>query len=351
MIALFEVFSHKIPVMDNVIMMGHGSGGKMTSDLIRKTFAQYFSNPALDVFGDAAMLETTGNCLAFTTDSYVIDPIFFPGGDIGKLSVCGTLNDLAVSGARPLFLSAAFILEEGFPIRQLETIARSMGETASAAGVSLVTGDTKVVKRGQCDKIYITTSGIGQADKKNLGITSGAGIKPGDKIIVSGYLGDHEICILAAREKLQFEKPLYSDVAALSPMIMKILDSGAGVKFMRDITRGGLATICAEIAEKKPFGLIIEENALPVRDQVSGLCELYGFDPLYLANEGKMMAVVDSRSADKVLEIMHHNELGAHAAIIGEVTARNPGKVVMRSVTGGNRMVDRLAGMQMPRIC
>jgi hydrogenase expression/formation protein HypE len=337
--------------MDNVIMMGHGSGGRMTSDLIRNIFARYFSNPALDVFGDSAILETDGTCLAFTTDSYVIDPIFFPGGDIGKLAVCGTLNDLAVSGARPLFLSAAFILEEGFPTGQLETIARSMGETVSAAGVSLVTGDTKVVKRGQCDKIYITTSGIGLADKKNLGISSGAGIKPGDKVIVSGYLGDHEICILAAREKLQFEHPLCSDVAALSPMIMRILDSGAEVKFMRDITRGGLATICAEITGQKPFGLDIEERALPVREEVSGLCELYGFDPLYLANEGKMIAVVDSRWAERVLEMMRKSETGVNAAIIGEVTAHHPGKVIMRSVTGGNRMVDRLEGMQMPRIC
>jgi len=337
--------------MDNVILMGHGSGGRMTSDLIRKTFARYFSNPALDVFGDAAMLETAGICLAFTTDSYVIDPIFFPGGDIGKLAVCGTLNDLAVSGARPLFLSAAFILEEGFPIDQLEAISRSMGETASAAGVSLVTGDTKVVKKGQCDKVYITTSGIGLADKKNTGISSGSAIKPGDTIIVSGYLGDHEICILAARENLQFEKPLVSDVAVLSPMIMKILDSGAEVKFMRDITRGGLATICAEITEKKTFGMTIEEQALPVREEVSGLCELYGFDPLYLANEGKMMAVVDPRSADKVLAIMRQSEPGTHAAVIGEITTGHPGKVIMLSVTGGNRMIDRLAGMQMPRIC
>jgi len=337
--------------MENVIMMGHGSGGRMTSDLIRNTFAHYFSNPALDVFGDAAIIEINGISLAFTTDSYVIDPIFFPGGDIGKLAVCGTLNDLAVSGARPLFLSAAFILEEGFPIAQLDTISRSMGETASAAGVSLVTGDTKVVKRGQCDKIYINTSGIGLADKKNQGITSGAFIKPGDKIIVSGYLGDHEICILAAREKLQFEKPLYSDVASLSPMIMKILDAGAEVKFMRDITRGGLATICAEITEKKSFGLMIEEDVLPVRDEVSGLCELYGFDPLYLANEGKMLVVADPRSANKILEIMHQSELGTHAAIIGEITASHPGKAIMHSVTGGNRMVDRLAGVQMPRIC
>jgi hydrogenase expression/formation protein HypE len=337
--------------MNNVIMMGHGSGGKMTSELIRKSFAQYFSNPVLDAFGDSALLEIEDICLAFTTDSYVIDPIFFPGGDIGKLSVCGTLNDLAVTGARPLFMSAAFVLEEGFPVDQLETIARSMGETASAAGVALVTGDTKVVRRGQCDKIYINTSGIGLADKKNRDIVTGTGIKPGDKVIVSGYLGDHEICILAAREKLQFEKPLLSDVASLSPMIMKIMDSGVEVKFMRDITRGGLATICAEITGNRSFGMFIEEQSLPVREEVSGLCELYGFDPLYLANEGKIIAIVDSRSADLVLDCMHQYKPGVRAALIGEITESHPGKVIMRSVTGGNRMIDRLAGMQLPRIC
>jgi hydrogenase expression/formation protein HypE len=337
--------------MDNVIMMGHGSGGRMTSDLIRNTIARHFSNPVLDVFGDAAIVTTSSNHLAYTTDSYVIDPIIFPGGDIGKLAVCGTVNDLAVAGARPLFLSAAFILEEGFPIDQLEQIARSMGETASLAGVYIVTGDTKVVKKGQCDKIYITTGGIGLAMEKSPDITTGKYIQSGDKIIVSGFLGDHEICILAAREKLQFEKPLFSDVAPLSPMIMTMLDSGAGVKFMRDITRGGLATICAEVTERKAFGIRIDERCLPVREQVNGLCELYGFDPLYLANEGKIVAVVDRQSADQALEVMHKTETGKHAVIIGEITDSHPGKVVMKTITGGNRIVDRLAGMQLPRIC
>jgi hydrogenase expression/formation protein HypE len=332
-------------------MMGHGSGGLMTSELIRNTFAGHFSNPVLDVFGDAAVFKTPGIQLAYTTDSYVIDPIFFPGGDIGKLAVCGTVNDLAVAGARPLFLSAAFILEEGLPIHQLEQIARSMGETASLAGVQIITGDTKVVKKGQCDKIYITTGGIGLASENSHDITSGKHIRPGDKIMVSGYLGDHEICILAARENLQFEEPLYSDVAPLSPMIEAILESGAEIKFMRDITRGGLATICAEITERKAYGISLDEACLPVREQVAGLCEIYGFDPLYLANEGKIMAVVDRQSADLVLEILHKTETGAHAAIIGEVTDSHPGKVIIKSVTGGNRIVDRLAGMQLPRIC
>jgi len=337
--------------MDNVIMMGHGSGGRMTSELIRNIFTRHFSNPVLDVLGDAAIFKSPGPHLAFTTDSYVIDPIFFPGGDIGKLAVCGTVNDLAVSASKPLLLSASFILEEGFPVLQLEQIVRSMAETASLVKASIVTGDTKVVKRGQCDKIYITTSGIGLATEKSADIAAGKNIKSGDKIMVSGYLGDHEICILAAREKLQFEVPLLSDVALLSPMILAMLESGAAIKFMRDITRGGLATICAEITEKKAYGIKIEEQCLPVREQVAGLCELYGFDPLYLANEGKMLAVVDREYADQVLEIMRKTDTGAHAAIIGEITDSHPGKVVMQSITGGNRIVDRLAGIQLPRIC
>ncbi|MBN2762791.1 MAG: hydrogenase expression/formation protein HypE, partial [Bacteroidales bacterium] len=320
-------------------------------DLIRNTFAKYFSNAVLDDYGDAAVLKSHGISLAFSTDSYVIDPVFFPGGDIGKLAVCGTVNDLAVTGAKPVFLSAAFILEEGFPIDQLEVIARSMGEVASLAGVSIVAGDTKVVKKGQCDKIFINTSGIGTIKEKYCHIATGKHIKPGDKIIVSGFLGDHEICILAAREKLQFEEPLLSDVAPLNAMIMAVLGSGTVVKFMRDITRGGLATICAEIAEGKPYGINIKEQYLPVREQVAGLCELYGFDPLYMANEGKMMAVVDRQSADKVIEVMQKTKTGAYAAIIGEITDSHPGRVVMQTQTGGNRVIDRLAGIQLPRIC
>ncbi|MBN1416708.1 MAG: hydrogenase expression/formation protein HypE [Bacteroidales bacterium] len=337
--------------MDNIIMMGHGSGGRMTSDLIRNTFAKYFSNPVLDIFGDAAVFTCPGSHLTFTTDSYVIDPIFFPGGDVGKLAVYGTINDLAVTGSTPLFLSAAFILEEGLPIDQLDQIACSMGEAANNSGVSIVAGDTKVVKKGQCDKIFITTSGIGLVQEKHKDISSGSRIRPGDKIIVSGFLGDHEICILSARENLQFENPLPSDVAPLSPMIQAVMDSGASVKFMRDITRGGLATVCAEITEKKSFGITIEELQIPVREQVAGLCELYGFDPLYLANEGKILAVTDEPSAQKILEIMHKTETGTHAAIIGEVTDNHPGRVIMKSVTGGNRIIDRLSGLQLPRIC
>ncbi len=323
----------------------------MTSDLIRNTFARFFSNPVLDVFGDSAILDASGIKLAFTTDSYVIDPIFFPGGNIGKLAVCGTVNDLAVSGARPRYISAAFIIEEGFPVEQLEQIAKSMAETAADAGVCIVTGDTKVVKRGQCDKIYINTSGIGILDIKNEHIASGKAVCKGDQIIVNGFLGDHEICILAARENLQFEKPLVSDVAPLNTMINELLDADIGIKFMRDITRGGLATICAELTEKKAFGIEVDERLLPVREETKGICELYGFDPLYLANEGKIMAVISRDNAGKALKIMRKYNSGKDAVIIGEITGKYPGKPVMKTITGGTRIIDRLSGMQLPRIC
>lgn len=337
--------------MQNIITLGHGSGGKMTSDLIRNTFARFFSNPALNVFGDSAVLNAGSGKLAFTTDSYVIDPIFFPGGNIGKLAVCGTINDLAVAGAIPHYISAAFIIEEGFPINQLEQIAKSMAETASQAGVFIVTGDTKVVKHGQCDKIYINTSGIGFLEHKNEHISSGMNVCKGDQILVNGFLGDHEICILAARENLQFEKPFESDVAPLNTMIKALLDAEIGVKFMRDITRGGLATICAELTEKKTFGIKLDEQLLPVREETKGICELYGFDPLYLANEGKIVAVIGRETAGKAIDIMKKFSSGKNAVIIGEITDANPGKSVMKTVTGGSRIIDRLSGMQLPRIC
>ncbi len=336
--------------MQNIITLGHGSGGKMTSDLIRHTFARFFSNPALDLFGDSAILEAGGQ-IAFTTDSYVIDPVFFPGGNIGKLAVCGTINDLSVAAAKPVYLSAAFIIEEGFPIEQLEQIAKSMAETASEAGVCIVTGDTKVVKHGQCDKIYINTSGIGILENKNTHISSGININHGDKLLVSGFIGDHEICILAARENLQFEKPFESDVAPLNTMIQALLDAGIEIKFMRDITRGGLATICAEITEKKTFGIEVEEELLPIREETKGICELYGFDPLYLANEGKIIAVVSKETSDRAIEIMKKFNQGKEAAIIGRITDTHPGKAVLKTITGGTRIIDKLSGMQLPRIC
>jgi hydrogenase expression/formation protein HypE len=354
----FQKFTIKIIIFDkigitmqNIITLGHGSGGKMTSELIRNLFARFFSNPTLNVFGDSAILNAGFGKLAFTTDSYVIDPVFFPGGNIGKLAVCGTINDLAVAAARPLYMSAAFIIEEGFPVKQLEKIVKSMAETASEAGVNIVTGDTKVVKHGQCDKIYINTSGIGLIEDKDEHIASGKNICIGDKLLVNGFIGDHEICILAARENLQFEKPIESDVAPLNTMIKALLDADIEIKFMRDITRGGLATICAEITEKRTFGIEIEEQLLPVREETKGICELYGFDALYLANEGKVLAVISRETANQALEILKEYNSGKDAAIIGEITEEHHGKAVMKTITGGTRIIDSLAGIQLPRIC
>jgi hydrogenase expression/formation protein HypE len=280
-----------------------------------------------------------------------VDPVFFPGGDIGKIAVCGTVNDLSVSGARPLYLSAAFIIEEGFPVSDLERIVRSMSDEAKKAGVRIITGDTKVVRKGQCDKIFINTAGVGLVEGRHAGISKGSGIKSGDKILVNGYLGDHEIAILAAREKLEFESPVISDVASLNILTGTLLNAVPEVHFMRDITRGGLATILAEIAASRNAGVIIDEQSIPVREQVAGICEIYGFNPLYLANEGKVLIIVPPGSADQALQCLKQHNLGKDARIIGEIDDINKGKVLMRSVVGGTRMIDKLAGEQLPRIC
>ncbi len=301
--------------------------------------------------GDSAILTLGNSKLAFTTDSFVVDPVFFPGGDIGKLAVCGTVNDLSVAGAKPLFLSAGFILEEGFPMADLERIVHSMAAEARKAGVQVVTGDTKVVKKGQCDKIFINTAGIGELQERFAGISSGKQIKNGDQILVNGYLGDHEIAILAARENLQFETPVLSDAACLNSLISDVLESGAGVKFMRDITRGGLATVLAEISAKLNTGIVIDERLIPIREQINGICEIYGFNPLYLANEGKVLMVVSAESAPLALEKLRSHPLGREARSIGTITDTNPGKVLMRSLIGGTRLIDKIAGEQLPRIC
>lgn len=337
--------------MQKTILIGHGSGGTMTSDLIRDVFARHLNNPILSVLGDSAILQIGNKNLAFTTDSFVIDPVFFPGGNIGKLAVCGTVNDLAVSGSKPLFLSAGFILEEGFPLGDLETIVKSMAEEAAFAGVQVVTGDTKVVSKGQCDKIFINTAGIGIIDDKHAEMSKGTFIQPGDKIIVNGFLGDHEMAILAARQNLTFEPPVISDVCSLNAITQHLLNELKGVHFMRDLTRGGLVTVLAEVVAPGNFGIEIDETAIPVRDQVTGMCEIFGFNPLYLANEGKFMLVVSPDEAGKALEIMKSNPFGNNAAIIGEIRTSNPGKVLMNSVIGGTRIVDKLAGEQLPRIC
>jgi hydrogenase expression/formation protein HypE len=337
--------------MNKTILLGHGSGGLMTSDLIKDLFVKFFNNPMLDLLTDSAIAQVEDKLLAFTTDSFVVDPIFFPGGDIGKLAVCGTVNDLSVSGARPLFLSSGFILEEGFPIADLEKIVHSMAEAAGKTGVQIITGDTKVVKKGQCDKIFINTAGIGLIEKRYASISKGNLIRPGDQVIVNGYLGDHEIAILSAREKLQFEEPVISDVASLSQLITSLLEAGVEIRFMRDITRGGIATILAEIASSLKHGVLIDEQAIPVREQVAGLCEVYGFNPLFLANEGKVLLIVAPESAELALKLIQRYDIGKEARIIGAITRENPGKVLMKSIVGGTRIIDRLAGEQLPRIC
>jgi hydrogenase expression/formation protein HypE len=337
--------------MSKTILLGHGSGGKLTSDLIKKFFIENFSNPVLNAMTDSAVININGRLLAFTTDSYVVDPVFFPGGDIGKLSVCGTINDLAVSGAEPVFLSAAFIIEEGFAIDDLETITQSMREEAAKAGIKIVTGDTKVVNKGQCDKIFINTAGIGILEKKFENISTGNDIRPGDKIIVNGYIGDHAISVMGARENLKFETEIKTDCASLNHLIKSVLDSGAEIKFMRDITRGGLATVVSEIITNRKFGISINENDLPVRESVKGMCEIFGYDPMFLANEGKVLMIVSAQSSHKALAIIKENKYGRDSAIIGEITPDNPGKAVLQSIVGGSRIIDKLTGEMLPRIC
>lgn len=333
------------------ILLGHGSGGKLTSELIKKFFVENFNNEILDRLTDSAVFEMENVTIAFTTDSYVVDPIFFPGGDIGKLAVCGTVNDLAVTGAVPYYMSAAYIIEEGFAFDDLKTVSGSMAEEAMKAGIKIVTGDTKVVNRGQCDKIFINTAGIGLLEKKNLHIAGGLNIHPDDVIIVNGFMGDHGISVLGAREKINFEEKLLSDCCSLNHTISDLLNAGINVKFMRDLTRGGLGTVLAEICENRSFGMIINEKDVPVREMVKGTCEIFGFDPLYLANEGKFLLITDREDAERAVEIMKKNRDNSYPAVIGRVTPEYPGKSVMTSVIGGKRIIDKLTGEMLPRIC
>jgi hydrogenase expression/formation protein HypE len=337
--------------MKKTILLAHGSGGLMTSDLIRDLFLKYFHNQILSLLADSAVIQVGDVLLAFTTDSFVVDPVFFPGGDIGKLAVCGTVNDLAMSGANPLFLSSGFIIEEGFLLSDLERIVQSMAEEAKKACVQIITGDTKVVRKGQCDKVYINTTGIGILEKRFENISTGLLISPGDQLLVNGYLGDHEIAILSARDNLTFEEPVLSDVASLNYMVRSLLEAGIDIHFMRDITRGGLATILAEIIASRNVGAFIDESSLPIREQVNGLCEVYGFNPLYLANEGKVLMIVANKSAELALKLMKQYPTGHNARSIGTITAKDQGKVLMKSIIGGTRIIDKLAGEQLPRIC
>ncbi len=333
------------------ILLGHGSGGKLSAELLREVFLPAFANPVLLQMEDQASLEIGGAHLAFTTDSFVVKPLFFRGGNIGSLAVHGTINDLVVGGARPRFLSAAFILEEGFAIADLQRVVDSMAAAASQAGVTIVTGDTKVVARGSGDGVYINIAGIGQLrDGVRL---SASYARPGDAVILSGSLGDHGIAILSQREGLELETEVASDSAPLHTLVDAMFAaSGVGaIRCMRDPTRGGLASTLNEIAGQSGIGIEIDERAIVIHDAVRGACELLGLDPLYVANEGKLAAVVAGESADVIVQAMRRHPLGGDAAVIGRATGTHAGTVTMRTAFGTSRMVDMLAGDQLPRIC
>jgi hydrogenase expression/formation protein HypE len=332
------------------ILLGHGSGGKMMHDLIETVFIKNFSNTILNDQTDAALITPGSEEIAFTTDSFVIDPLFFPGGDIGKLAVCGTVNDLSVTGAEPLYLSVSFIIEEGFPLRDLEAIAESLAAEAKKAGVLIVTGDTKVVNKGKCDKLFINTSGIGRISRKNSHISKAVNIMPGDVIIINGMIGDHGMAVMNARESFNFKVTVESDCASLNDLIKCVLQKYT-IKFMRDPTRGGVATVLNELAGKTGLGIEIEESALPVRNSVKAMCEVLGFDPLHIANEGKVLIVAANNSAAEILETLRQHDLGRESVIIGRVVGDHPGRVVLRNETGGRRIIDSLSGDQLPRIC
>jgi hydrogenase expression/formation protein HypE len=331
------------------ITLAHGSGGKLTADLIRQVFLPAFRNPMLDKLNDQAVFDVGTARLAFTTDSFVVSPLVFPGGDIGKLAVNGTLNDLAMSGATPLYLAASFILEEGLAIDVLRQVAVSMQAAAAEAGVLIVTGDTKVVERGHGDGMFITTTGVGLVpDGVNVSVERA---QPGDRLLMSGYIAQHGMAVLARREGLDFDTGLESDTAALHPLVQEIFAVTRDVHVLRDPTRGGLATTLNEIAERSEVGILIEEEDLPIQPEVEGLCEILGLDPLYVANEGKLVAVVPQCDAEGVLNAMRAHPLGSQASIIGHVTAAPPGVVYLRTCVGGTRIVDVPVGDQLPRIC
>lgn len=338
-----------IPIRDYpTVQMAHGGGGRLMHDLIGKMFRGAFGD-AGEAAHDGAVVDAGAGRLAFTTDSYVVRPLFFPGGDIGKLAVCGTVNDLAMCGARPMWLSAGFILEEGFPMEDLWRVVRSMAAEASAAGVRIVTGDTKVVDRGHGDGVYLNTAGIGLVDAD---VSIGPGeVRPGDAVIVSGDLGRHGVAILARREGLEFGCPIESDCAALHGLVAGLLRCGAGVHCLRDLTRGGLASALVEIAEAAGLGVEIDEAAVPVAEPVRGACELLGMDPLHMANEGRMVAFVAAGDADAALRALRAHPLGEGAAIVGRVNEGSAGRVTLVSRIGARRILDMLSGEQLPRIC
>ena len=332
--------------MDEIITLDYGSGGKKTSRLIENMIVPAFANPALEALGDAAILPGAEK-LVFSTDSFVVSPLFFPGGDIGKLAVCGTVNDVAVSGGEPKFLSCAFVIEEGFQTASLGRIIESIRAAAAKAGVSVVTGDTKVVERGRGDGLYINTAGIGFLKVPGL---SPRAIRPGDEVIVSGTVGDHGTAVMLARSGMM-NGEIRSDCAALNGLCEAILGSGAAVRVLRDPTRGGVATTLCEFVEGSAYSIELDESAVPVQPGVQAACGLLGLDPLYCANEGKLLCVVAREDCEKALAAMRGTEEGKNAAVIGRVTERFAGKVVMKTAFGGSRILQKLAGAQLPRIC
>jgi hydrogenase expression/formation protein HypE len=333
----------------DVVQLAHGGGGTLTARLIETLFAPAFKNPQLDALGDGAIIEVGAERLAFTTDSFVVKPVFFPGGDIGSLAVHGTVNDLAMCGAQPLFLSAGFVLEEGFSIRDLERVVASMAEACTGVGVLLVTGDTKVVDRGKGDGIYVNTSGVGR-------VVPGVNVSPsraavGDAVLVSGPVGDHGIAVMAAREGIDFETALVSDSAPVWSLVRALLEAAPDAHVLRDPTRGGLATALCEIALASKLGIHLEEAEIPVRDEVQGACELLGFDPLYVACEGRFLAIVPGARAEAALSAVRARPGGEGARRIGSVVAEDPGRLVLRTRIGSHRLLERLSGEQLPRIC
>jgi hydrogenase expression/formation protein HypE len=356
----FDKLTCPLPLSDyEHVLLGHGSGGKLTADLIQRLFVPGYGNDVLAALEDQAVVSLDGGRhagnghalpqLAFTTDSFVVRPLFFPGGDIGRLAVHGTVNDLAVGGATPLYLSAAFILEEGLPMNDLRRIVASMRAACDEAGVLLVTGDTKVVDRGKGDQVFITTSGIGlMPHGRRLSIRQ---VRPGDRILASGTIGDHGIAIMSVREGLEFETVLESDTASLAGLTAAMLEACPGIRWMRDPTRGGLSSTLNELADAARVGVKLTEKAIPVRPEVRAACEMLGLDPLYVANEGKLVAAAPPDEAERLLEVMRAHPLGRNAAVIGEIVADHPGMVILKSVIGGERVVTMLTGEQLPRIC
>ncbi len=331
------------------ILLGHGSGGRMSADLLRNILLPALQNPVLDRLDDQAIVDIAGSQIAFTTDSFVVKPLFFPGGDIGTLAVNGTVNDLAMGGAKPLFLSLALILEEGFPLDTLRRVMASIRDAAARAGVVIVTGDTKVVEKGSGDGLFVNTTGIGL-------VPSGVRLSAdracaGDRVLLSGTIGDHGITILSQREGLEFESAIASDTAALHTLVADMLRAGSEIRCLRDPTRGGLSSSLNEIAARSHVGIELEESALPIREEVRGACEMLGLDPLYVANEGKLVAIADPLDADRILEAMRQHPLGRNARMIGTVTDAHPAIVTLRTRLGTSRIVDLLSGDQLPRIC